>query len=546
MASDSSNGPGDDEPMTNFFDLYRQATRRRAGPDRPESLAAPAAASPKPEPLTVTQLTRQIDRTIRAGMPQAVLVKGELSSYRPYPGSGHHYFTLKDAGSCIDCVMWRDDAARLRFAPQTGMQVLVTGRVQVYVERGKYQFSVTSLEPIGQGALELAFRQLKEKLEKEGLFAPGRKKPLPRFPGRIVIVTSRRTAALQDMLKVLRRYPWVKLSFYNVPVQGEPAGRQIAEALSHLNRWRAAIGRGAGADVILLGRGGGSMEDLACFNDESLARAVAASALPIITGIGHEVDTSIADLVADYHAHTPTEAAQVVMQHWRLARDAVSRSDQQLGRGVRSLVRRARQQLTAIERHEAFRTPLSRVHMLRQLLDDREKSLALAVSERVRGHRDRLRSGEQRLASGMQSRLRRSTQTIARLATLLAEQHPRHRLSLQRQRLDSLAPRLLRLAHDDLLRRSQRLHPQESRLLRLVNDDMSRRRERLDSLARQLEAIGPLQVLRRGFSLTTLKRTGEIIRSVSQIKAGDRLITRFADGQIEWTAEDPRQMTLFQ
>ncbi len=520
MPSDNSNGPGDDTP-TNFFDLHRQVTRRRPEPAQP---APPPGGSPKIEPLTVTQLTRQIDRTIRTGMPQAVLVKGELSTYKPYPGSGHHYFTLKDSGSCIDCVMWRDDAARLRFAPRPGMEVLASGKVQVYIERGKYQLTVTSLQPVGQGVLELAFRQLKEKLEKEGLFAPQRKKPLPRFPGRVVIVTSRQTAALQDMLKVLKRYPWVKLSFYDVPVQGESAGRHIAGALLHLNRWRQAIGRGSGADLIVLGRGGGSMEDLACFNDEALARAVAASALPIVTGIGHEVDTSIADLVADYHAHTPTEAAQVVMQHWRLARDAVTRSAVQIGRGVRATVQGARNRLTAIERHEAFRRPLYRVQMLRQLLDDREKSLALRVNERVRGHRDRLRSCEQRLGSAMQSRLRRSAQTIARLSTLLAERHPRHRLSLQRQRLESLQPRLLRLAAEDLLRRHQRL----------------------DSLSRQLEAVGPLQVLRRGFSLTTLKRTGEIVRSVSQIKPGDRLITRFADGQIEWTAEDQRQMTLFQ
>jgi len=521
MPSDSSNTPRDEAP-TNFFDLHRQVTRRRPEPATPSPLEKPG--SPKPEPLTVTQLTRQIDRTIRTGMPQAVLVKGELSTYKPYPGSGHHYFTLKDAGSCIDCVLWRDDAARLRFTPRPGMEVLVTGKVQVYIERGKYQFTATSIQPVGQGVLELAFRQLKEKLETEGLFAPQRKKPLPKFPARLVIVTSRQTAALQDMLKVLKRYPWVKLSFYNVPVQGESAGRHIAGALLHLNRWRHAIGYGSGADLILLGRGGGSMEDLACFNDETLARAIAASVLPIVTGIGHEVDTSIADLVADYHAHTPTEAAQVVMQNWRLARDSVTRSALQIARGVRSIVLGARSRLTAIERHEAFRRPLYRVQMLRQLLDDREKSLALRVSERVRGHRDHLRSCEQRLASAMQSRLRRSAQTIARLSTVLAEQHPRHRLSLQRQRLESLKPRLLRLAANDLLRR----------------------RNRLDSLSRQLEAIGPLQVLRRGFSLTILKRTGVIVRSVSQIKPGDRLVTRFADGQIEWTAEDPRQMTLFQ
>src|SRR3954452_8152758 len=245
-------------PMSSssFFDFHARVTRRRpsaGAPPAPAGKPPTSAGAKAPEPLTVTQLTRQIDRVLKSGMPATVLVKGELSSYKPHSASGHIYFTLKDAGSCIDCVMWRDDGARLAFEPTVGMEMLATGRVAVYQERGKYQLYVTDLRPLGQGALELAFRQLCERLQREGLIADERKRPLPRYPRRLAIVTSLQTAALQDMLKVMRRYPWLRLAVYHVPVQGAEAGREIAAALRHLDRFGET---GFGPDVILLGRGG--------------------------------------------------------------------------------------------------------------------------------------------------------------------------------------------------------------------------------------------------------------------------------------------------
>ena len=385
MPLDSSNDPASQKPAGGgFFDVYRQVTRRKADTSsRPNHPAAEA------EPLSVSQLSRLIDRAISSGVPDVVLVKGELSNYKPHAASGHHYFTLKDAGACLDCVMWRDDAVGLRFRPEPGMELLAVGRVKTYAERGKYQLLVNSLRPLGQGALELAFRQLKEKLEREGLFRVERKKPLPRYPGRLVIITSRQTAALQDILKVLRRYRWLKLRVYHVPVQGAAAARDIATAIRHLEyRWNKH-GTVAG-DVILLARGGGSLEDLWCFNDEVVARAIALSSIPIITGIGHEVDTSISDLVADYHAHTPTEAAQVVVQHWKAAEATLGETHSRLARAVRGVAQDARRLLSAIERHETFRRPMHRVQTLRQLMDDREKALALTITERILGLRRRL------------------------------------------------------------------------------------------------------------------------------------------------------------
>ena len=253
--------------------------------------------------ISVSQLTAVIDRAIKAGVPGSVLVKGEVSNFKAHAASGHLYFTLKDATACINCVMWKSDAARVKFRPTDGMELLTGGRVAVYAEQGKYQLYVTSLRPIGQGALELALRQLRARLEAEGLFAAARKKPLPPYPLNIALVTSRQTAALQDMLKVLRRFPWLRLSLFHAPVQGDGAGERIADAIAQLN-----ASRDRPTDVLLLARGGGSLEDLWAFNEEVVARAIAASRIPVVTGIGHEIDVSIADLVADHHAHTPTEA----------------------------------------------------------------------------------------------------------------------------------------------------------------------------------------------------------------------------------------------
>ena len=323
---------------TNFFEFRDQVIGARPKPKSAKPLAAShssvagAGRRAGADALTVTQLTTRIDGVIRAGFPAPLLVKGELSNYRPNPSSGHAYFTLKDAGACVNCVMWKSDAAQLRFTPADGMEVLARGFVQVYAQQGKYQLYVSGLQPLGQGALEMAFQQVRAKLEAEGLFAPARKRPLPRFPTRVVLVTSSATAALQDMLKVLRRFPWLRLFLYHVPVQGDGCGARIAHGIADVNRRMAAHG---GADVILLARGGGSLEDLWGFNEEAVARAVAASRAPVVTGIGHEVDTSIADLVADHHAHTPTEAAQVVTAHWRGAREAVEFAGVRLGRALR-------------------------------------------------------------------------------------------------------------------------------------------------------------------------------------------------------------------
>jgi exodeoxyribonuclease VII large subunit len=294
---------------------------------------------------------------------------------------------------------------------------------------------------------------------------------------------------------VLRRFAWLRLHLCDVPVQGENAAGKIAAAIKELNAGKRPV------DVILLARGGGSLEDLWAFNEEIVARAVAASAIPIVTGIGHEVDVSIADLVADHHTHTPTEAAQAVTARWRNARDLIDISHTRLRRGLRQLVETARQRLIAIRRHEVFRRPLDRVIALRQLLDDRQRALTLAAAGAMRGR----------------------AATLAALEGRWAQRHPRQVVALRRAQLDSL----------------------KGALEKAVRDDRRRRETKLDALAAHLRAVGPQEVLRRGYSITARKKDGTIIRAAEQVKPGDVLVTRLADGSIESVAGDPKQPTLF-
>ncbi|MDQ3440136.1 MAG: exodeoxyribonuclease VII large subunit [Planctomycetota bacterium] len=505
---------------TNFFEFREKLTTRRAEPPAPAPMEA-APGSLQPAPLSVTQLTAQIERAIRAGVPGTVLVKGEVSNFKPHRGSGHLYFTLKDASSCLSCVMWKSDAERVKFDVRDGMELLATGRVSIYASQGKYQLYVTRLQPLGQGALELAFKQLHARLKAEGLFAPERKKPLPLYPSRIALVTSRATAALQDMLKVFERFPWVLLCLVNVPVQGDGAAEKIADALMRISRPGARCGN---VDMILLARGGGSLEDLWEFNEEIVARAIAASRIPVITGIGHEVDTSIADLVADYHAHTPTEAAQVAVMHWRKAGGDVGSHAARLHRAMRGVVQDAGRRLKMIERHEAFRRPRDRVNQLRQLLDDRQRALQLAADGLLQSLRRRIATSEQGLASAGNERLRRDRERLARLMSELSEQHPRHAAGLAAARVASL----------------------DLQLRTVVSNCLQRQTLKVDLLARHLTAVGPEQVLRRGYSITTLKKGGKVVRSIDQVKPGDRLVTRLSDGEVESTAEDKNQPGLFE
>ena len=256
--------------------------------------------------FTVSELNRAVKQLLEEDYRfLSVCVQGEISNYKIYP-SGHHYFTLKDAESSLRCVMFRSSAIRLHFKPENGMQVSAVGRLQVYVKDGSYQLICNELIPNGIGDLQFAFEQLKKKLYQEGLFDQKRKMDLPAFPERIVLITSSAGAAVRDMIRILReRWPLAEVSVFPVHVQGNGAAREIADAITQVNRWR-------NADCIITGRGGGSLEDLWAFNEECVARAIAASVIPVVSAVGHEPDVTISDFVADRRASTPSNAAEIV------------------------------------------------------------------------------------------------------------------------------------------------------------------------------------------------------------------------------------------
>lgn len=330
------------------------------------AVSRPAAP---PKAWTVTQLTRHVKDCIERGYPN-VWVEGEISNFKAY-GSGHIYFTLKDEGAQLSSVIWRTSAERLKFIPDDGAKVLAHGRLSVYEPRGTYQFIADRLEPLGVGDLAAAFEQLKKRLAAEGLFAPERKRPIPKYPRRIGIVTSPSGAALQDMLKVIfGRWP-AELIVAGVQVQGERAAGEIAGAIQALNRLRGDDR----PDVLIVGRGGGSIEDLWAFNEEAVARAIVASAIPVISAVGHEVDFTIADFAADVRAATPSHAGEMVVPRFSETLAYLENLRAALPVALETRMEIARRRLEAIEQSYALRHPEERVAMLRQRLDDLSQRL---------------------------------------------------------------------------------------------------------------------------------------------------------------------------
>ena len=413
-----------------------------------------------------------------------IWVEGEISNLAR-PRSGHIYFSLKDDRCQLRCAMFRMHNRRLGFVPENGLAVLANGRISLYPERGDFQLIVQFLEEAGAGALRRAFETLKKRLEGEGLFDEARKRPLPALPRQIGIVTSPTGAALRDILSVLaRRFPAIPVMIYPVPVQGAEAAPEIARMLDIASR------RGE-CDVLILARGGGSLEDLWAFNEESVARAIRRAGVPVVTGVGHEVDVTIADFAADRRAATPSAAAELVSPQageWR----------QQLSTGVRRLHRHARRRV-ADERR--FLTAFSRrlVHPRRRLFD--------------------LFQG----LDAMVARLTRAArQTSATRRTLLSAVHAR-----LRQRDPSQVLARHRAA---CLQLSQRLHQASGRV-------QEQRRSRLNGIHRALEAVGPVATLDRGYAIVTLATDGKLIRGSRQVTVGDEIDTRLASGSLRSTVK---------
>lgn len=332
---------------------------------------------------SVTQVNGYIKELMdRDGFLNGVFVRGELSNYKTYP-SGHHYFSMKDEGGAIRCVLFRRDASRLRFRPENGMKVIAFGRVAVFPRDGQYQLYCTELSPDGVGDLHVAFEQLKEKLFREGLFEQDHKKPIPRYPEKIALVTSPAGAAVRDMLRILgARYPLAQIQILPVRVQGEEAAGEIATALRYASAHRIA-------DLVITGRGGGSMEDLWCFNDERVARAIYDCDIPVISAVGHEPDVTIADFVADLRAATPSNAAELAVPDQNELYANLAYYEDKFLSIMENRMEQARRELSRLSGSRAMQDPANYIQDRRMLLDYQSRRLAHGLNTVMAGGRER-------------------------------------------------------------------------------------------------------------------------------------------------------------
>ena len=437
---------------------------------------------PSRRALTVSELTARI-RDLLAGNFRDIWVEGEISNCREAQ-SGHIYFTLKDDRAQVRCVFFKQQQRGMKFRPEDGLHVAARGSVSVYEARGEYQIYVENLEPVGLGALQLAFDQLKKRLEAEGLFSSDRKKPLPLLPSRIGLITSPSGAAVRDVVRILRRrFPNVHLTVYPVRVQGEGAAAQIIKALKFFNQKKLV-------DVLILARGGGSLEDLWAFNEEPVARAIVASEIPIISGVGHETDFTIADFVAAVRASTPSAAAELVVKTRREFDKHIADLRESLASMVRFRLLDLRGRIHELAGRRGFRHPLDLLRQQRQRADEMTSRLALGLRARLEQSRKRFTSAHLRI---------RAFDFRARIAAF--------RLRLERRAAE-------------LVLRTERL--------------LRSKREGLQRLALQLEERSPLRVLERGYAIAT-DASGAVLRSSESVAIGDSVSIQLHRGRL--TAE---------
>ena len=433
--------------------------------------------------LSVTELTRHVRDILESRLGE-VWVEGEISNYRKQ-SSGHHYFTLKDDRAQLACVMFsRAYSARAGLSLKDGMQVQTFGRLTVYEARGQYQLVVELVQTKGQGLLQAKFEGLKRKLQAEGLFDPEHKKPLPAFPRRVALVTSRSGAALQDMLNILeRRSPWLRILICPVRVQGEGAAGEIADMIRYLDRHQIALG----IDVIIVARGGGSLEDIWEFNEEVLARTIYGCDLPIISAVGHEIDFTIADFVADLRAPTPSAAAELVAPSQEALLDSLGAKQAALVRLAKQAVEVGLLRLKRLKEARGLREPGTLIQDRQQKIDQIENRLL----QRLRWTLEHHRTHTHRLASLLQAY--RPAQVVAR--------------------------------------RKAEIGAVQTRLEKDAKYQLERAKQRLVSLQRSIALLGPEQTLQRGYSITR-NSTGEVVQRSSDVQAGEEISTRLAEGEI--------------
>jgi exodeoxyribonuclease VII large subunit len=436
---------------------------------------------------TVSELTEAVKTELERRFT-GLWVEGEISNFRP-ASSGHVYFTLKDETAQVRAVLFRSRMRRLRFQPADGLHVLAFATLEVYAARGEYQLVCELLEPRGLGALQLAFEQLKGRLAAEGLFEPGRKRPLPMLPRRVGLVTSPTGAAVRDFLRVVtRRFADLHVVIYPVRVQGEGAVPDITQALADLNRL-------GGLDVLVLARGGGSLEDLWAFNEEAVARAIAASKIPVISAVGHETDVTIADFVADLRAPTPSAAAELVVREKAQLVAHLASLRERLQGAVGQRVRRWRERLDDLGGRRVLTDPARPLREWQRRLDD------------LGG----------RLQRGLVLRRRQAGERLARAAR-------------------ALRPDLLRthVRHE-----ARHLEQLRGRLERGAREAVGRRRRAMEAVAGQLDSLSPLACLARGYSICTLP-SGDVVTRAGQVSPGSGVSVRLREGTLECRVEETR------
>lgn len=431
--------------------------------------------SSEPHVLTIEELNLSIKRSLE-GQFSLIWVRGEISNFKAHT-SGHFYFSLKDAKSQISAVMFRGHNSKLRFKPTDGMEVIVRGRISVYEPRGNYQILCEMMEPVGAGALQKAFEQLKMKLKGEGLFEATRKRPIPHMPRHVAIVTSPTGAAIRDILNILsRRAPWLPVTVVPTVVQGESAAPKICEALLTAQKL-------PDVDVIIVGRGGGSIEDMWCFNDEKLARLIAASPIPTISAVGHEIDFTIADFVADLRAPTPSAAAELV-----------AKSSQELTTKLQQ-----QERLLKLNMQKYFKALEQKWQLLTKGLVDPQKKL--------------------------QDLILRNDDLVERLqmAKDRALSERRYKLQILEKRMGS--PQEL------IQRKVKELEYLTQRMTKGVAVSIERKKALWSKWCSVLDSMSPLKVVERGYSI--VKKDSEVIKSADQVKTGDQVQITLAHGQLE-------------
>lgn len=428
-------------------------------------------------------IVRELVAAVRTNVEREysdIWVEGEISNFRAHD-SGHLYFTLKDEASQLRAVMFRSQARLLRFRPEDGMQVVLRGRVTVYEGRGELQLSAEYLEPKGAGALQVAFEQLKAKLEAEGLFDASRKKPIPLLPRHIGVVTSPQAAALRDILNILRRrHHTVNILIYPAQVQGDLAAAEVSAGVKYFNRAK-------NVDVILVARGGGSAEDLAAFNHEGLARTVAGSQIPVISAVGHETDFTIIDFVADLRAPTPSAAAEMVIRSRQEIGEQAEGLRLRLARAVRYRLLMAKQTLTEAAQHGAFARMMDGINQRQQRLDDLNFRLEKAERRLIEQHR---RRWERAAAAVRHYDVRRVLAGIG-----------------------------------------QELVSSKAALTSAIKTSLFRNRSRLEQIEHQLKALSPVAILERGYALV-FDAAGKLVKDSAQVQSGDEISARLAKGTV--------------